>query len=74
MKAPRLDTIRGSLSLVMFLFYGKLSALPPLFLLLLFLSLSSTFSAAKHPSEDYNSEDGWLDPFLLKEEGYWLWL
>ena len=29
------------------------------------------FSATKHSSEDDNSEDGWLDLFLLEEEGYW---
>ena len=28
------------------------------------------FSATKHSSEDDNSEDGWLDLFLLEEEGY----
>ena len=36
-----------------------------------FLSFSLHFSAAKHSSEDENSEDGWLDLFLLEEEGYW---
>ena len=33
--------------------------------------LPSPFSTAKHSSEDDNSEDGWLDLFLLNEEGYW---
>ena len=37
-----------------------------------FLSFSLPFSAAKHSSEDDNSEDGWLDLFLLEEEGCWL--
>ena len=36
-----------------------------------FLSFSLPFSAAKHSSEDENSEDGWLDLFPLEEEGYW---
>ena len=36
---------------------------PAAFLFLHFLSISSIFSAAKHPSEDDNSEDGWLDRF-----------
>ena len=31
----------------------------------------SPLSTAKHSSEDDNSEDGWLDLFLLEEEGYW---
>ena len=29
------------------------------------------FLATKHSSEDDNLEDGWLDLFLLEEEGYW---
>ena len=37
-----------------------------------FLSFLSPFSAAKHSSEDDNSEDGLLDFFLLEEEGCWL--
>ena len=37
-----------------------------------FISSISPFSAAKHSSEDDNSEDGWLDLFLLEEEGSWL--
>ena len=37
-----------------------------------FLSFSLPFSATKHSSEDDNSEDGWLDLFLLEEEGCWL--
>ena len=32
----------------------------------------SIFSAAKHSSEDDNSEDVWLDLFLLEEDGCWL--
>ena len=36
-----------------------------------FLSFSLPFSASKHSSEDDNSEDGWLDLFLLEEKGYW---
>ena len=37
-----------------------------------FLSpLSLIFSATKHSSEDDNSEDVWLDLFLLEEEGHW---
>ena len=53
-----------SSSLIKFL-GGNLSAVPASFyfpLFLIFLSISSTFSAAKHPSEDDNSEDGWLNP------------
>ena len=38
----------------------------------IFLSFSLIFSAAKHTSEDDNSEDGGLDLFLLEEEGCWL--
>ena len=34
--------------------------------------LSLIFSATKHPSEDDNSEDVWLDLFLLEEEGCWV--
>ena len=37
-----------------------------------FLSFSLPFSATKHSFEDDNSEDGWLDLFLLEEEGCWL--
>ena len=36
-----------------------------------FFSFSLPFSAAKHPSDDDKSKDGWLDLFLLQEEGYW---
>ena len=36
-----------------------------------FLLFSPPFSATKHFSVDDNSEDGWLDFFLLEEEGYW---
>ena len=36
-----------------------------------FLSFSLPFSTAKHPSDDEKSKDGWLDLFLLQEEGYW---
>ena len=32
-----------------------------------FLSFSLPLSAAKHSSEDDNSDDGWLDLFLLEE-------
>ena len=39
----------------------------PVFSLLSPLSL--TFSATKHSSEDDNSDDVWLDLFLLEEEG-----
>ena len=39
---------------------------------LAFLSFSLPFSAAKHSSEDDNSEDVWLDLFLLEEDGCWL--
>ena len=35
-------------------------------------SFSLPFSATKHSSEDDNLDDGWLDPFLLEEEGCWL--
>ena len=45
------------------------SLLPPFPIFFHFLS---SFSAAKHSSEDDNSEDGWLDLFLLEEEGCWL--
>ena len=38
----------------------------------LFSHFLSSFSAAKHSSEDDNLEDGWLDLFLLEEEGCWL--
>ena len=38
----------------------------------IFFSFSLPFSATKHSSEDANSEDAWLDLFLLKEEGCWL--
>ena len=48
----------------------------PAWLLLSSASLSflffSIFSAAKHSSQDDNSEDVRLDLFLLEEEGYWL--
>ena len=37
----------------------------------IFSHFLSPFSAAKHSFEDDNSEDGWLDLFLLEEEGYW---
>ena len=37
----------------------------------IFFHFLSPFSAAKHSSEDDNSEDGWLDLFLLEEKGYW---
>ena len=37
-----------------------------------FLSFSLPFSATKHSFEDDNSKDGWLDLFLLEEEGCWL--
>ena len=38
-----------------------------------FLSpLSLIFSATKHSSEDDNSEDAWLDLFLLEELGNWV--
>ena len=37
-----------------------------------FFHFLSPFSAAKHSSEDDNLEDGWLDLFLLEEEGYWV--
>ena len=33
--------------------------------------LSLIFSATKHSFEDDNSEDVWLDLFLLEEEGHW---
>ena len=36
-----------------------------------FLSFSLPFSAAKHPFDEDKSKDGWLDLFLLQEEGYW---
>ena len=52
-------------------FLEKLSALPfpaASFSFPLFSILSDT----KHSSEDDNSEDAWLDLFLLKEEGCWL--
>ena len=48
-KAPKPSTVKKSLSLKKFLFGRKLSTLPPLFLLLHFLSFSFIFSAAKHP-------------------------
>ena len=52
-------------------FLEKLSSLP--FPAASFLSFSIPFSsAAKHSSEDDNSEDVRLDLFLLEEEGYWL--
>ena len=38
----------------------------------IFFHFLSSFSAAKYYSEDDNSEDGWLDLFLLEEEGCWL--
>ena len=41
-----------------------------------FLPLSfiffSIFSATKHSFEDDNSKDGWVDLFLLEEDGCWL--
>ena len=37
-----------------------------------FISFSLPFSATKYSSEDDNSEDAWLDLFLLEEEGCWL--
>ena len=37
----------------------------------IFFHFLSPFSVDKHSSEDENSEDGWLDLFLLEEEGYW---
>ena len=36
-----------------------------------FLSFSLFYSATEHSSEDDNLEDGWLELFLLEEEGYW---
>ena len=45
---------------------------PRSFLFSHFLSFSLPFLATKHSSEDDNSEDGWLDLFLLEEEGFWL--
>ena len=45
---------------------------PRYFLFSHFLSFSLPFSATKHSSEDDNSEDVWLDLFLLEEEGCWL--
>ena len=36
-----------------------------------FVSFSLSFLAAKHPFDDEKSKDGWLDLFLLQEEGYW---
>ena len=36
-----------------------------------FLSFSLLFSATKHPFDDDKSKDGWLELFLLEEEGYW---
>ena len=36
-----------------------------------FVSFSHSFSATKHPFDDEKSKDGWLDLFLLQEEGYW---
>ena len=52
-------------------FLEKLSALlfPAASFSFLFFSI---FSAAKHSSEDDNSEDVRLDLFLLEEEGCWL--
>ena len=38
----------------------------------IFFHFLSSFSTAKHSSEDDNSEDGWLDLFLLEDEGCWL--
>ena len=38
----------------------------------IFFHFLSSFSAAKHSSEDDNSEDVRLDLFLLEEEGCWL--
>ena len=38
----------------------------------IFFHFLSSFSTAKHSSEDDNLEDGWLDLFLLEEEGCWL--
>ena len=38
----------------------------------IFFHFLSSFSASKHSSEDDSSEDGWLDLFLLEEEGCWL--
>ena len=37
----------------------------------IFFHFLSPFSVVKHSSEDDNSEDGWLDLFLLAEDGYW---
>ena len=37
-----------------------------------FLPFSLPFSATKHSFEDDNSKDGWLEHFLLEEEGCWL--
>ena len=48
------------------------AAVSPQLPFLHFVSFSLPFSAAKHSSEDDNSEDGWLDLFLLEEEGYWV--
>ena len=38
----------------------------------IFFHFLSSFSVVKNSSEDDNSEDGWLDLFLLEEEGCWL--
>ena len=45
---------------------------PVAFSFLHFPSFSLPFSATKHSFEDDNSKDGWLDLFLLEEEGCWL--
>ena len=51
-------------------FLEKLLALPFTAASFSFLFFS-IFSAAKHSSEEDNSEDGRLDLFLLEEEGCW---
>ena len=52
--------------------YSEREAVSPQLPFSIFFHFLSSFSAAKHFSEDDNSEDGWLDLFLLAEEGCWL--
>ena len=52
--------------------YSEREAVSPQLPFSIFFHFLSSFSAAKHSSEDDNSEDGWLDLFLLEKEGCWL--
>ena len=61
---PFVYTVKGT-----FFAVNKIRA--PVLPFFLFSPIFSLFLDNKHSSEDDNSEDNWLDLFLLEEEGYW---